>query len=1296
MFRSRFGFFVLLLLGALTMRALPASAATPISYKHIESVSFESSTTGYIGGFYSPAGFPTGFLSRTSDGGVSWESTLVTDRTVVGVAASPLRAPMAISAYTDYVYRLAQTGYSWSRGGNILSTGTSYDTQPYDVFSSADSSISVVVGQQRNQPAGKVAFIATSNDDGATWVKRLSGPVYLDENEHVLSGTEAHLKSVDMAGSNGWAVGVNWFRVGDYGDWYYKPGVSGLAYRTNDSGSTWTTVTVTQTSQEPLVDVAVTPDPAIVYILQSLESGARIVKTSNGGATWGTLGATGQEMFDIATVGTGTVVAVGAKGMIRRSFNGGTTWTQWAHPAYRTLRGISILDADSWIVVGDEECILRTDDAGATWRGTSSPTAPTVVISAPVSGFPLNAGPVPISCVASDTGVGVATVEVRVRRADGLTWGGPILGWTSADTWLACTLDDRKQWVTTWTPDPATIALGSLVTVSARARDGLGLASTEPQVSSGSPVFASATLSGGAAVTTLRFIDAAVASTGATHVRYRVGEDAVGAWAPMSPVIPVVLADADGTQTVTFEFSRDGAATVSALAVDSILLHRSVPVLSVSTPSSGFSLLGGSVTVAGSATDAGGTIHSVDVLIRRADGRTWDGSSWAQGEIWTQATTSDGYASWSLDWTPDDEIKNSDEFVTIEVKAVDAVGLQSPVNAIESDAPVTASLSLAGGRAVTADTQIRASISATGSPTSMRFSVDADAPGSWVDFASTATVTIAAVEGTHSVRLDVSSDGGLTFNSATDTIMLHTSLPTVTFTAPSTTFAWHTADLAVNGTASDSGGSVSAVRLRYQRSDGFCWDGSGWVAYDAWVSAQSADGFAHWTSSSPVSAAELVPDAMLTVSARAVDGYGLESPAISVASAPVPKVAVSLAGGAVYQSSSTVTATVVSGGLGKVRYRIDEGQPTPWAAVASTQSVNEIPVTLPAGDANRRVTFEFTDDVSHVRAVASDAITRDTVGPTLSFTAPAASFALTGTVYADITAADAGAGVQAVDVCLTRAGLYWNGAEWQSQKTWLLAQPQDSFWRFVWDVDALSQAGTVPVTLVAVARDSVGNSSSEVSITSVDRPDLTTLKVPIASAVIGYGGGHLVSGTLSSGGSPVSGRSMLLQYSSSPAGPYYGWTVVATSADGRFAFPVVRPTSTRYYRVRFPGDSQYAASSAVVVKVMPKAYVTTPRAPLTVSKGVAFAVSGYLKPRHTTGSYPIRLYCYRYQRTTSGTYTWVLRKTQYARAYYYSSSATKYYTKLKLPYSGTWMVKAGHADAGHAATYSAGRRITAR
>jgi len=151
----------------------------------------------------------------------------------------------------------------------------------------------------------------------------------------------------------------------------------------------------------------------------------------------------------------------------------------------------------------------------------------------------------------------------------------------------------------------------------------------------------------------------------------------------------------------------------------------------------------------------------------------------------------------------------------------------------------------------------------------------------------------------------------------------------------------------------------------------------------------------------------------------------------------------------------------------------------------------------------------------------------------------------------------------------------------------------------------------------------------------------------------------------------------------SPNGTTWKYFKTVTTRYG-IATLTVKPGSKTYYRARFLGDASFlAAPETPTVVVTPKVYLTAPSVPSSMVCNKAYLVSGYLKPRHASGVYYVRLEAQRYE---SG--TWVTKRTVKAKNANYSTY-TKYVGSLALNLPGKWRVRAyAPADTLHALTYT--------
>jgi len=95
--------------------------------------------------------------------------------------------------------------------------------------------------------------------------------------------------------------------------------------------------------------------------------------------------------------------------------------------------------------------------------------------------------------------------------------------------------------------------------------------------------------------------------------------------------------------------------------------------------------------------------------------------------------------------------------------------------------------------------------------------------------------------------------------------------------------------------------------------------------------------------------------------------------------------------------------------------------------------------------------------------------------------------------------------------------------------------------------------------------------------------------------------------------------------------------------------------------------------------------VGPPHAPSTMSRLKSYTVYGYLRPWHASGSYPLRIYKYRWVSGKWKSYGYVKAKAADYRGY------TKCSVKLRLQYKGRWRLRARSlTDTGHVSTWSTG------
>jgi len=440
----------------------------------LKSVSFKDSLTGYICGFSSSGSLP-GVLSYTHDGGASWHARIVPGRMLTSVCASvDSGAASAVGEPNDAIQATSDSGVTWAEETPVLNR-----TVNLKGFAYLAGGRRVIVGQL--QPANEIAVIASSVGLGP-WTVNFDGPYYpAPDPDSDPPITYAELTAIGAApgGNVAWAVGQD--RTAPLSR--LVPPWTVLLLKTVNGGSSWTTQTVTFTT--PGINCIAVADAQTAFIGQASRS---LLRTRNG-STWDSPSVGNSVNWGVNPVNAidaldaNHILFVGDNGRIGWSSNAAAdtpnfTITSTQTVTGTTLRGAQMLDATHWIVVGDNETILRTSNGGATWTGSKAMTAPTIAITAPTRENMLASTTISIEGTASDgPGIGVAQVEVKLQAGDGKYFNGST--WQPAETWLPATTTDGWD---TWSAQPAlgtTLSLDSSLTITARARDGLGTLSTK-------------------------------------------------------------------------------------------------------------------------------------------------------------------------------------------------------------------------------------------------------------------------------------------------------------------------------------------------------------------------------------------------------------------------------------------------------------------------------------------------------------------------------------------------------------------------------------------------------------------------------------------------------------------------------------------------------------------------------------------------------------------------------------------------------------------------------------------------
>lgn len=281
----------------------------------------------------------SGTALKSTDAGRTWSVLdLGTTRDLTGASFA--------TTTTGWVVGLSGTIRKTTDGGSTWTTQTAPTAANLRAVSAWSTTGAIALGDS----AATATLIYTTNG-GVSW---------LQSN----ATSTVSLSDVQMSSAaTGWAVGVN-----------------GTVLKTTNGGASWTTLPALTTGG--LTSISFAPGGVVGYYVGNAVSGLpTIFKTVNSGATWtaiGTLGTGGVNLFAVNALDANNAVVTGAGGLIRRTSDGGATWTNQTQTNIAiALRDIRLVDANSNYVIGDAGTMCYSKDGGLSWFSLGKSTLAT-------------------------------------------------------------------------------------------------------------------------------------------------------------------------------------------------------------------------------------------------------------------------------------------------------------------------------------------------------------------------------------------------------------------------------------------------------------------------------------------------------------------------------------------------------------------------------------------------------------------------------------------------------------------------------------------------------------------------------------------------------------------------------------------------------------------------------------------------------------------------------------------------------------------------------------------------------
>ncbi len=783
---------------------------------------------------------------------------------------------------------------------------------------------------------------------------------------------------------------------------------------------------------------------------------------------------------------------------------------------------------------------IARDGAGLTTSSlnvvvTVDNTAPTVSMTAPASNAVVTGTAVVVSATASDNS-SIAGVQFQL---DGVNLDMEDTIAPYSITWNTTTTTEGSHTLKAVARDAAGLTANSLSVV-------VTVDNTAPTVSMTAPAV-NAVVSGTAVTLSANAAD----NVGIAGVQFVMDSTNIGAEDTTAPysVTWNTTTFADGNHSVK-AIARDLAGKTTTSAGIAVSIDNTAPTVSITFPAPSSTVTGTGVTVSANANDSVG-IAGVQFQLDGVNLGTEDTSA-PYSISWDTTTASAG--THMLGAIARDTAGNRTT-VTIPVTVDNA----APTVSITSPLPNTS----VGGTALV----VSASASDASGVAGVQFQLDGVNLGAEDVTAPFSVVwdTTAAMAGAHTLRAIARDAVGNTATSASITVTVDNTAPTVSLTAPAPSAIVSGAAVTVSAGASDNIG-IAGVQFQL--------DGASLGAEDT-----TAPYSVSWNSTTATCG-----NHTLAAVARDVSGNTAISATVSVTvDNCAPTVSFTLPAASAFLSGTvTVSATAADGvGVAGVQFELDganlgaEDTTSPfsvtWNTTASTNGAHTLKATARDAVGNN--------------ASTTITVTVDNVAPSVSITAPASGSIVRGTVTVTSSASD-NSGIAGVQFQLDGANL---GSE-------VTALPYSISWN-------TTSAGTGSHMLSAIARDFAGNINSATIAVSVDNSAPTvSISSPAANALVA--GTITVSATagdnlgVSGVQFQLDGANLGSEDTSSPFS--ISWNTATASSGSHTLTAIARDAA---------GNSTTSNPIAVTVdNVAPTVSMTSPSANATVS-GTAVIVS---------------------------------------------------------------------------------------
>ena len=295
-----------------------------------------------------------------------------------------LQNPSSTSAWNAASFVDEHTGWLVGTNGVILATKDGGQHWQHQTSGTDRHLLAVMfINERHGWIAGEGAVVLHTEDGGATWIKQDN---FIGFDPQDTTPEYLMLSSIAFADTtHGWITGSGWVRTVDAGGGVSHGGRSkDLIFTTEDGGRNWQVREWTEdqgTVHRPTNGKAgffrtqrvPGEDTVAVNFLNETRAWAvgrkGIVYASvDGGQTWTPGFQAARSLINVCFADQQSGWAIGEYGVIIHTGDGGATWQQQESGVGSTLRGVTCIDGQTALVIGQYGLVLKTKDGGAHWE----------------------------------------------------------------------------------------------------------------------------------------------------------------------------------------------------------------------------------------------------------------------------------------------------------------------------------------------------------------------------------------------------------------------------------------------------------------------------------------------------------------------------------------------------------------------------------------------------------------------------------------------------------------------------------------------------------------------------------------------------------------------------------------------------------------------------------------------------------------------------------------------------------------------------------------------------------------